>query len=67
MFFEMICTCSASVHIETDIDENTEASWLLVNRFINAHVKCGYMTPIEEQNPKSTTQLNIKLSPEADA
>jgi hypothetical protein len=65
MYFDMICSCSASFHIELEVDSE-EAVWLLVNRFINAHVECGFMTPIAEQSPTEKQQLNIKITPETD-
>lgn len=43
MFFELVCSCSATFHMEADEDEST-AAWLFAHRFVNAHAKCGYMT-----------------------
>lgn len=42
MHVEMVCSCEGSLILETD--EDSESVWLLVFRFANAHVGCGYMT-----------------------
>jgi len=58
MFFEIACSCSASLSLETT-KEKEDASWLLINRFINAHVGCGLMTPMPDSSPTQTKRYNI--------
>jgi hypothetical protein len=55
MVVDMVCACGAAIQIE--IDEENFSAWLLIQRFTDAHVSCGYMTsPVlqELQNPKSS-------------
>lgn len=46
MFAEVTCKCDCSFQVDAgdDADDVTNA-WALVNRFADAHVACGYMTP----------------------
>lgn len=49
MFVEMTCgACDA--HFQVDAEDNDTAMWLLINRYVNAHVACGYMTAVETDN-----------------
>lgn len=40
---EMTCTCSAYLNIDTDTDD--DAAWLMIHRFSQAHVRCGFIMP----------------------
>jgi hypothetical protein len=65
MFFEMVCQCNATLQI--DVEKNREeAAWLLVSRFSNAHVACGFITPLYEEMPQETKRFNIKATPDQD-
>lgn len=57
MFFEMACSCSASLQL--DVDSNEEAAWLLLGRFTSAHTTCGFISPLPD-NEFPTKTLNIK-------
>jgi hypothetical protein len=43
MFFELICSCTATFHMEVSEDQTTSA-WMFAHRFVNAHQNCGFMT-----------------------
>ena len=66
MFFEMVCSCTATLHLDVSKDRE-EAALLLVNRFTMAHVSCGFMTPLMEQLPTPTKKFNIKTTNDKDA
>jgi hypothetical protein len=57
MFFETMCSCSASLQL--DVEGNEDAAWLLLNRFINAHTTCGFVSPLPD-NEFPTKKFNIK-------
>ena len=65
MFFEMLCSCTATIQLEVDHNKE-EAAWLLVNRFTSAHVSCGFMTPLLEELPNPTKRFNINISQDKD-
>ena len=66
MHFEMICSCGASIAINSTKDRD-EASWLLCNRFASAHASCGYVTPLKDENPASTKTFNALANPDKDS
>jgi hypothetical protein len=46
--------------ISVDLEKNREdAGWLLVNRFTNAHIECGLVSPLLEQRETPTKPFNI--------
>jgi hypothetical protein len=58
MFVELMCSCSAAITV--DLEKGREdAGWLLVNRFTNAHVACGLVSPLLEQHDTPTKPFNI--------
>lgn len=59
MTYDMVCLCGASLHINSDAMD--DRSWMFVDRFANAHVKCGFIMPAYEDQPETTKNLNIKL------
>lgn len=58
MLFDIVCQCSAALSLDMP-KEKEDASWLLINRFINAHVGCGLMTPLPDSAPLTTKRHNI--------
>jgi len=60
MFIEMTCSCTAAIQVELKEHQET-MGLILVNRFSNAHVGCGFMTevPAEESKPAKTFNLRI--------
>lgn len=52
MFAELTCTCEA--HMQVDAEE-ADACWLLVWRFVNAHVACGYVSAPAQETEDTTT------------
>lgn len=66
MFVEMSCSCSAaiSVDVEAELDD---AGWLLASRFAAAHVNCGFVSPLLEEEPNETTTFNLAINPDQDS
>jgi len=60
MYFEMSCSCSASINLDLGKDKE-DAAWLLANRFVNAHAVCGFVSPLNEELPMSTKKYDIKI------
>lgn len=65
MFIEVSCQCSAMIQLEVDKNKE-EAAWLMLNRFANAHVQCGFVSPLLEEAPATTKKLNIRTTSEKD-
>lgn len=61
MFIEMTCSCTASVQVDMPEDKET-MGLVLVNRFTNAHVSCGFMTELREEKPMTTKKFDIKTT-----
>jgi hypothetical protein len=62
MLFDMVCSCGAAIQIDVEPTEDDNSVWLLINRFVNAHVKCGFMTPLRTDKDPSTTSFNMDIS-----
>lgn len=58
MFFEMVCSCSATLQIDAPEDREL-AVWLFVTRFSEAHVNCGFMTPVTKDEPETTKRYEV--------
>jgi len=65
MFFEMMCSCSASLQIDVD-GPREDAAWLLLTRFSEAHVDCGYVTQLVKEKPEITKRFNLNVTPDQD-
>ena len=55
MFAEVHCACEGALQIDSDWDESV---WMMLYRFADAHVTCGFMTSRadgEEQVGKAKT------------
>lgn len=65
MFVELMCSCSASISVEVE-KSREDAGWLLVSRFAAAHVSCGLVSPMLEEQDNPTKIFNIKAKPEQD-
>lgn len=48
----LTCTCEAHMELNPVAGEES-AAWLLINRFVNAHVKCDFVTPMLGQTQSS--------------
>jgi hypothetical protein len=57
MFCEMVCTCEASLNIDS---ENEDGIWMLAWRFANSHAQCGYVTPAHDM-PNLQTERKTKV------
>lgn len=55
MYVEMVCgACESYFNCDADADE-APAVWMMMHRFANAHVDCGYMTRVvQEDDPESS-------------
>ena len=49
MQFDMVCACGAALTMDIFDEDNMLGGWMLVHRFTNAHVSCGYMTTHETE------------------
>lgn len=65
MFVELMCSCSASISVEVE-KSREDAGWLLVSRFAAAHIACGLVSPLLEEEPNPTKPFNINVTPEQD-
>jgi hypothetical protein len=61
MFVEMTCACTASIQVELKEHQET-MGLILVNRFTNAHVDCGFMSPVSEERTATTKKFDIKTT-----
>lgn len=66
MFFEMTCACSASLQVDVD-EPREDLALILVTRFTNAHVSCGFVSPAPEETQDQTKRHNLRISPEQDS
>lgn len=55
MYVEMVCgACESYFNCDADAEEGS-AVWMMMHRFANAHVDCGYMTRLgQEDDPESS-------------
>jgi hypothetical protein len=61
MFAEMVCTCGATLQL--DVDEVDFPAWVLTSRFAEAHVKCGFISPMVSDTPEKTSRYELKFKP----
>jgi hypothetical protein len=59
MTFDLQCLCGALFHVTAE--EMDDRLWLLIQRFTNAHVTCGFMTAVAEDKIVPTQQVSIKI------
>lgn len=55
MYVEMVCgACDSYFNCDADSDESSPV-WMMMHRFANAHVDCGYMTRnVQEDDPEAS-------------
>lgn len=53
MFFEMMCSCTATLSLDVAEDNDT-LGWVMIHRFASAHINCGYMTPMTTDEKSET-------------
>jgi len=58
MFAEMSCKCGSTIQLDGINDTLTEFT---VIRFLEAHVACGFVTPIKKDEPERTTRREIDI------
>lgn len=61
MHVELVCSCEGTLILDTE--EATESVWLLVFRFANAHVACGYMTASDAPESELETTKKRVIKP----
>jgi len=59
MEYDMQCSCNAVLHIQAKQDETVV--WLIIQRFLDAHVKCGYVTPIKKELDAPLKTLDVPI------
>ena len=60
MHFDMVCACGAALQVISASEEQDTYIHLLISRFTNAHVKCGFMTEFpEETQTRTFKDINI--------
>jgi hypothetical protein len=61
MFVEITCACTASIQVELKEHQET-MGLILVNRFTNAHVDCGFMSSLPVEPTPITKKFDIKTT-----
>lgn len=62
MYVEMVCgNCESYFNVDAD-PEDTSPVWMMMHRFASAHVECGYMTRVvQDDDPESATAGRKKV------
>lgn len=60
MDFDLVCSCGAGIRLEVIDDDYMLGAWLLIHRFTNAHVSCGFMTSAEAETLKQNKSLEVR-------
>lgn len=62
MYVEMVCgACESYFNIDAD-PEDTSAVWMMMHRFSNAHIECGYMSRVvQEDDPEGMESVRKKV------
>ncbi len=58
MFAEMSCKCGSTIQLDGFNDSLTE---LTAVRFMEAHISCGFVTPIKSDEPEKTNRKNMDV------
>jgi len=58
MFAEMSCKCGSTLQLDGLNDTFTEFTTI---RFLEAHVGCGFVTPVKKDEPDKTTKRDIEI------
>ena len=58
MFVEMSCKCGAMINLDGFNDSLSE---LITIRFLEAHVTCGFVTPIHNDGAERTTRREFDI------
>ena len=60
MYIEMVCgACESYFNCDVDDDE-ANALWMMMHRFANAHVECGYMTRIAQEDDPESSESTVR-------
>ena len=58
MYIEMSCKCGAMINVDGFNEGFTQ---LTTNRFLEAHIGCGFVTPIKNDVTERTTRREIDI------
>lgn len=58
MYAEMSCKCGAMINIDGFTDSLSE---LITIRFLEAHITCGFVTPVNNSGAETTTRRNFDI------
>jgi hypothetical protein len=58
MFAEMSCKCGAMIQLDGLNESLTEFTLF---RFLDAHVSCGFVTPVKKDEPDRTSRREIDI------
>jgi len=58
MFTEMSCKCGATLQLDGFNDSFTEFTTI---RFLDAHIICGFVTPVKKEMPDRTVRRELDI------
>jgi hypothetical protein len=58
MFTEMSCKCGAMIQLDGFNDSFTEFTTI---RFLDAHISCGFVTPVKKEMPDRTVRKELDI------
>jgi len=58
MFADMACKCGSAIQLDGFNDALTEFT---VVRFLEAHIVCGFVTPVKSDDPEKTSRRNMDV------
>jgi hypothetical protein len=58
MFTEMSCKCGAMIQLDGFNDSFTEFTTI---RFLDAHIGCGFVTPVKKEMPDRTIRKELDI------
>jgi hypothetical protein len=58
MFIEMSCKCGAMIQVDGFNESFTQLTTI---RFLDAHVNCGFVTPVKKEMPDRTVRKEFDV------
>lgn len=65
--FDMVCSCGAGLQINVDDENLMTSAMVFLNRFADAHAKCGFMTQMPPLGHPTGRSINLPASTEDDS
>lgn len=60
MYVEMVCGhCESYFNADAEA-EDSSAIWMMMHRFANSHVECGYMTRVLQEDDPEATETSVR-------